>query len=156
MQRHETYRSRVRKNRYPLALVIPQDLPELRSSAAEEMAIAFALRYDMMHAAIHERVVIFGIAGLRFIERKAFQYPDMSFAKGPGRQDRNIQKLGERLGGLYGPVKIARKDGGDPFARECVSCDLCLVTSELRKRRRSMPAEPPFGVAGRLTMSNKK
>ena len=55
----------------------------------------------------------------------------MSFAKGPGRVNGQIEPRAERFGRLYRPIEVARKNGRDPFSRQSVRGRLGLTPAKV-------------------------
>jgi hypothetical protein len=155
MQRQKTDRARMRKDRDALAFVNPEDLAQLARCAAKEVAIAFALRDDVVNIAVDERVIILRERFSRFVEGETFQNADVPFAKGRGLDDRQIEESGERFGGLDGAQKVARIDRIDLFFGKRRGGQFGLSDSQFGQGRRRVSAEPPFGISGGLSVSDK-
>ena len=107
MEGHKAYGAGVREYRDSLALVIAKYLPKFPCRAAEQVAVALAIGYHVVNAAVHEGVVILGVIDLGFVECKSFKYPDVAFTEGLCSEDGDTDQPGKRLGRLHGPVQIA-------------------------------------------------
>lgn len=80
----------------------------------------------------------------------------MSFAKGPGRVNGQIEPRAERFGRLYRPIEVARKNGRDPFSRQSVRGRLGLTPAKVGKRRRPVAAKAAFRISGRLAVPDQE
>ena len=81
MQCQKTDRPGVRVDRDPLAVVTAHHVLKFRSDAAEQLAVAFAVSYDVVDAAVDEGVVVGGKLLFRLVKGKAFEDAYMAFAK---------------------------------------------------------------------------
>lgn len=156
VEREEADGTRVREDRDPPARVVSQDFPKLGGAAFEQVLVALAVGDDVVDLAVDEGVIVVGEGGLGFVERQAFQHADVALAERRRGHDRDARQFRERLGRLHGTQQIARIYDRNSFLRQHLRRHFGLFSAQLGERRRTMPAETPFGVAGGLSVSDQK